>query len=104
MKLIPKRDDYLGKWGFVSEDGTWMVTPLYDSVEPFDGDYARAVVGRHKMYMDRDGRWFKEIPSDPNQEEDHFFDEPETRSPLDILTDGFSRISDALHKGLKDCE
>lgn len=104
MKLIPKRDDCLGKWGFVDETDTWMVTPLYDSVEPFDGAYTRAVIGRHHIFIDKDGKWFREIPTDPNQEEDKFIDESKSRSPLDILMDGFNRASDVLHRGLKDCE
>lgn len=103
IMLKPKKNEF-GKWGFVDETDTWMVTPLYDSVEPYDGDYARAVVGRHHMYIDKDGKWFKEIPTDPNQEEDQFIDSPEIRSPLDILMDGFSRASDVLHRGLKDYE
>ena len=104
MELIPKQD-FDGKWGFVDKDGVWQVTPLYDSVEPFEGDYAKGVVDGHHMFIDKDGRWFKERPQDERpEEEDEFWDHPTYTSPIDILKEGLGKISNALHKGLKDCE
>ena len=100
MNLIPKRDEF-GKWGFVSEDGTWMVTPIYNSVEPFDGDYAKVHISGHDIYINKDGKWFKEIPEDDSIEEYHIFEEPERRSPLDIFIEGCRNASAILHEGLK---
>ncbi len=102
MKLIPKQD-FDGKWGFFDSDGVWQVTALYDSVEPFNGEYARAVVDGHHMFIDKEGRWFKERPQgDSPDEEDVFL--ATHRSPLDILMDGFSKASAALHKGLDNLD
>lgn len=103
MDLIPKRHEF-GKWGFVSEDGTWMVTPLYDSVEPFEGNYAKAHISGHDIYINKEGKWFKEIPEDDSIEEYRIFETPERRSPLQIFMDGCSKASDILHKGLRECE
>ena len=49
MDLIPKQD-FDGKWGFVDNDGVWQITPLYDSVEPFDGDYATGFVDGQNIF------------------------------------------------------
>lgn len=104
MDLKPKQD-FDGKWGFVDSDGVWQITPLYDSVEQFEGEYAKARVGDQHMFIDKDGRWFKELPKGERPEfEDTFLDHPEYKSPLDILMDGFSKATDVIHKGLKDCE
>ena len=104
MNLTSKQD-IDGKWGFVDEDGVWQITPLYDSVEPFDGDYARGMVNGHRMWIDKDGRWFKERPQGERpEEEDVFLDHPIHRSVTDILMDGFGKASSALHKGLEHCE
>lgn len=100
MYLTPKQD-FDGKWGFVDSDGVWQITALYDSVEPFDGDYATGIVDGHKMFIDKEGRWFKERPQGPRpDEEDIFLDHPTHRTVMDILMDGFGQASDALHKGL----
>ena len=104
MKLTPKQD-FDGKWGFVDNDGVWQITPMYDSVEPFDGDYATGIIEGHNMFIDKDGRWFKERPKGERPEdEDMFLNHPIHRSAIDILTDGFGKASATLHKGLKDCE
>lgn len=104
MILTPKKD-FDEKWGFVDETGTWIVTPLYDRVEPFVGNYARAYVSGQYIFIDKTGRWFKEIPTDENAEEDHIYDfSEENRSVSDIIQDGFSKISSVLHKGLKYTE
>lgn len=100
MDLIPKQD-FDGKWGFVDNDGVWQITPLYDSVEPFDGDYATGFVDGQNMFIDKEGHWFKECPKDSRpDEEDILLEQPSHRSVMDILTDGFGQASDILHKGL----
>lgn len=103
MNLTPKKDEF-GKWGFVSDDGTWMVIALYDRVEPFVGDYAKAHVSGHDIYINKEGKWFDEIPEDDSVEEYNIFDEPVRRSPLDIFLDGCNKASKALHDGLKKCQ
>lgn len=104
MELTPKQD-FDDKWGFVDNEGVWQITPLYDYVEPFDGDYAKGIVNGHHMFIDKEGRWFKERPKGERpEEEDMFLDHPTHRSAIDILADGFGKASAALHKGLKDYE
>ena len=96
MKLTPKTD-FFGQWGFVDENGEWAIQPLFDSVCPFRGKYAKVVKNGMECYVDTDGYCFDEIP---------FFDKPEKAveesesSPKEILEDCFSRISSIMHRGL----
>ena len=104
MTLKPKKD-IDGKWGFVDDKGVFQISPLFDHVEPFIGDYAKASAYGKSFYVNKQGKWYKDIPEDPDAPEDRIMmDPPRRRSPLDILMDGLDKASDALHKGLKDCE
>lgn len=105
MNLTPKKDQDLGKWGFVDENDVFQILPLFDSVFPFHGEYARVIAYGESFYVNKKGKWYKEIPEDPDAPEDRIMMKPKPhKSPLDILMDGFSKASDALHQGLKDCE
>ena len=96
MKLTPK-SDFFGQWGFVDENGDWVIQPLFDSVSPFRGKYAKAVKNGKECYVNMDGHWFDEIPFFDKDEE---VVEESERSPKEILEDCFSRISSIMHKGL----
>ena len=100
MNLTPKQDEF-GLWGLIDEYGYWVIQPFYDEIEPFRGEYARAVLEGKKIYVDKSGFWFDDIPQ-KDKEEFEGQTLSSSLSPLDILTDGFSRMSDALHKGLRD--
>ena len=101
MKLTRKQ--YLdGKWGFVDAYGVWQVTPLYDSVAPFDGEYAKGVVEGHNMFIDKEGRWFRELPQGERPEdEDIFLDHPAHHSVIDILWMVLTRLRLHFIKVLK---
>lgn len=100
-EYIPFKD-FDGKWGFRDKDWKVLITALYESVEPFEGDYAKAVIHGDVIYLDRRGGWHKQLPEPSDDDDDD--ETPSHRSPLDILMDGFSRATNALHKGLDDLD
>ncbi len=55
--LAPCRDEKTGKYGYVGEDGTWVIAPAFDSVSSFRDGYA--VVSRDVTLADgtRDVQW-----------------------------------------------
>lgn len=57
QSLIAKNDGKL--WGFVDENDTYVVSPIYSMVEEFFGDYARVVLGGKvkKDNLPVDGKW-----------------------------------------------
>ena len=103
MRLFPKQDDD-GKWGFVDVNDVWQITALFDSVSPFEGEYARATASDESFFIDKNGKWYKEIPEDPEAPEDAIINKPSYRSPLDIFMDGCNKATHILHKGLSNCE
>lgn len=104
MKLIPKKDSTVEKWGYVDEDEVFQILPIFDSAMPFEGNYARASAYGQSFFVNKKGKLYKEIPDDPNAEPDRILCKEPSRTPLDILLEGFSKATDVLHKGLRDCE
>ena len=101
--MKPKKD-FFGQWGLVDENDEWIVQPLFDKIEPYRGKYAKAVMSGKPVFVDRDGYILDEIPWFDKEEEEEEEEEKYARSPLDIFMDGCNRVTDILHKGLKDCE
>ena len=99
MELIPKKD-FDGKWGFVDKTDRMRINALYDSVEPFEDGYAKAVINGREIYLDKHGGWHDKIPEKSIY--DVSSDIKRNKSPLDIFMDGCSKATDILHKGLRD--
>ena len=104
MELRPKKDSTVGKWGYVDNDNVFQILPLFESASPFEGEYASVSAYGVSFFINKKGKIFKEIPDDPDAPEDRIIVQESLHSLLDILMDGFSKATDILHKGLRDCE
>ncbi len=48
----------ISKWGFVNQNGEWIVTPKYDKVEKYNNDgYAKVFFNGQSKYIDKDGNY-----------------------------------------------
>ncbi len=46
---------FLGKWGYVNQDGLLLIPAQFDSVNPFKNDYARVNLNGKDLYVDKAG-------------------------------------------------
>ncbi len=61
-ELTPYQTSWDGKWGFVDEDDNFVIQPIYDEVDEFEGYFASVVLRGRYGYIDREGNWYDERP------------------------------------------
>jgi hypothetical protein len=58
LQLIPKQQN--GKWGYISNTGSWVIAPAYDYAQPFEGELAIAGTGK---WMIKTSKYDQDIKS-----------------------------------------
>ena len=92
MELYPKSKK--GFWGYVNEEGKWVIRPKFDKAFPFNGRYAKVItLGGDELYINKEGEWYRQLPHDWNEPEEEETDEPQllTIDRFIRLTNGISR-------------
>lgn len=62
-ELTPYQTPVNNRWGFVDENDHLVISPIYDSVEEFEGSFARVVFSGETIYIDREGNHYDEKPN-----------------------------------------
>jgi hypothetical protein len=54
---LKTKTDYEGKWGYINEEGTIVITPQFDRVELFSEGFAPVFIGKRNFAGDDEGKW-----------------------------------------------
>lgn len=78
--LYPEYDDAMKAWGYVNIVGEWVISPLYEEANPFDGKEALVVLHGQKRLINKKGKLVDGLP-EPIHQEPNKVEEPTAEEP-----------------------